>query len=131
MIRGLKREITSRGYNRLVKLFFSTRFSDAQCGFKAITREAAQRLLPAVEDTGWFFDTELLVLAEKSGHRIFDLPVTWMDDPDSQVKIIKTAWEDVKGLWRVRRGFREGRYAHLKRAVSAGKIGARLMAVMS
>ena len=57
--------------------------------------------------------------------------MTWIDDPDSQVKIIKTAWEDVKGLWRVRRGFREGRYAHLKRAVPAGKFGARLMAVMS
>jgi glycosyltransferase involved in cell wall biosynthesis len=92
VIRGLKREFTSRCYNRLVKLFFSTKFSDAQCGFKAITREAAQRLLPDVEDTGWFFDTELLVLAEKSGHRIFDLPVTWIDDPDSRVKIIKTAW---------------------------------------
>lgn len=129
VIRGVKREFISRSYNRLVKLFLATKFSDAQCGFKAITRTAAQRLLPAVEDTGWFFDTELLVLAERSGHRIFDLPVTWIDDPDSRVKIMKTAWEDVKGLWRVRRGFNAGKYGHLQRVVPAMKAGPARMAV--
>lgn len=113
--RGIKREFISRSYNHIVKLFFDTSFSDAQCGFKAITREAAQRLLPAVEDNGWFLDSELLILAEKSGYRIFDLPVKWTDDPDSRVRIVKTAWEDLKGLWRVRHGFKQGKYEALKK----------------
>jgi hypothetical protein len=101
--RGFKREFISRSYNLLVKAFFQTSFSDAQCGFKAITRRAADELLPLVEDTAWFFDSELLILAEKRDYRIFDLPVCWVDDPDSRVKIIKTAIEDIKGLIRVRK----------------------------
>lgn len=101
--RGWKREFISRVYNRLVKALFRTRFSDAQCGFKAISRAAARHLLPLVEDTGWFFDSELLILAEKLGYRILDLPVRWVDDPDTRVKIVSTAWEDVKGLVRVKR----------------------------
>lgn len=108
--RSLKREIISRTYNLLVKSFFFTKFSDAQCGFKAITKGAAEKLLPKVEDTGWFFDTELLVIAEKSGYRIFDLPVSWVEDLDSRVKIISTAMDDIKGLIRVRRGFATGKY---------------------
>jgi hypothetical protein len=94
-------------------MVFRTRFSDAQCGFKAITREAAARLLPAVEDTGWFFDTELLVLAEKCGYRIFDLPVRWTEDPDSRVKILRTAWGDLRGILRLYRKLRRGEYARL------------------
>jgi glycosyltransferase involved in cell wall biosynthesis len=108
--RSFKREIISRGYNLLVKAFFATRFSDAQCGFKAITRRAADVLLPVIEDTGWFFDTELLVVAEKRGYRIFDLPVSWIEDLDSRVKIVRTAVDDIKGLIRVRRGFWNGAY---------------------
>ncbi|MEX2088422.1 MAG: glycosyltransferase, partial [Bacteroidota bacterium] len=108
--RSLKREVVSRTYNLLVKAFFFTKFSDAQCGFKAITKEAAGRLLPNVEDTGWFFDTELLVIAEKSGYRIFDLPVSWVEDLDSRVKIVRTAMDDIQGLIRVRRGFARGKY---------------------
>jgi hypothetical protein len=111
--RGFKRELISRCYNRLVKAVFRTRFSDAQCGFKAITRPAAQALLPLAEDNGWFLDTELLVLAEKLGYRIFDLPVQWNDDPDSRVRIARTAWEDIKGIVRVRRNLWRGRYAGL------------------
>lgn len=101
--RGWKREVISRGYNRLVKLMLHTRFSDAQCGFKAISRQAAQMLLPLVEDSGWFFDTELLVLAEKLGYRICEVPVRWVDDPDSRVRIWSTAIDDVRGLFRLRR----------------------------
>ena len=101
--RSLKRELISRAYNCLVKSVFRTRFSDAQCGFKAITRQAAGQLLPLVQDDAWFMDTELLVLAEKLGYRIFDLPVHWVEDPDSKVRLWRTAWEDLKGLWRVRR----------------------------
>ncbi|MEX0736798.1 MAG: dolichyl-phosphate beta-glucosyltransferase [Bacteroidota bacterium] len=108
--RSLKREVVSRTYNLLVKAFFFTKFSDAQCGFKAITKEAAGRLLPKIEDTGWFFDTELLVIAEKSGYRIFDLPVSWVEDLDSRVKIVRTAMDDIQGLIRVRRGFARGKY---------------------
>ena len=84
--RSLKREINSRGYITLIKLLFWTKFADAQCGFKAITREAAQRLLPHVQDGEWFFDTELLILAEKSGCRLKEVPVRWVEDPDSRVK---------------------------------------------
>lgn len=108
--RSLKREVISRGYNLLVKAFFFTRFSDAQCGFKAITRQAWKELGPMVEDNGWFFDSELLILAEKLSYRIFDLPASWVEDLDSRVKIIRTAIEDIKGLFRVRHGFRAGRY---------------------
>jgi glycosyltransferase involved in cell wall biosynthesis len=108
--RSWKREVISRIYNLMVKAFFFNKFSDAQCGFKAITKAAAQKLLPMVEDTGWFFDTELLVLGEKLGYRIFDLPVSWIEDLDSRVKIVRTALDDIRGLMRVRRGFKRGAY---------------------
>lgn len=108
--RSIKREVVSRGYNLLVKAFFRTKFSDAQCGFKAISRSAAAVLLPKIEDTGWFFDTELLVIGERLGYRIFDLPVSWIEDLDSRVKIVRTAVDDLKGLVRVRRNFRRGLY---------------------
>lgn len=100
--RTLKREITSRGYNMLIKAMFRTRFSDAQCGFKAMSRKAAQEILPVAKDLAWFLDTEVLIIAEKRGYRIKDIPVHWVDDPDSRVKIFKTVWEDIKGLWRLR-----------------------------
>jgi glycosyltransferase involved in cell wall biosynthesis len=104
--RGWKREFISRGYNRLIKVLCHTRFSDAQCGFKALTRRAAAALLPLVADENWFFDTELLVWAERLGYRICDLPVQWTDDSDSRVKILSTAIEDLKGLLRLRRALR-------------------------
>lgn len=111
--RSWQREVVSRCYNWIVKAALRTRFSDAQCGFKAITREAAARLLPAVEDTGWFFDTELLVLAEKSGYRIYDLPVRWTEDQDSRVKILSTVWADLRGIIRLYRKLRRGACAGL------------------
>ncbi|WGL51745.1 glycosyltransferase family 2 protein [Nocardioides sp. BP30] len=101
--RGPKRELLSRGYNRLLRWRLGARFSDAQCGFKAIRREAAQRLLPRVEDDGWFFDTELLVLAQRAGMRIHEVPVIWTDDPDSRVDIVSTVLEDLRGIRRLRR----------------------------
>lgn len=109
--RGWKREFISRCYIRLLKALLHVRFSDAQCGFKAIRREAARRLLPHVEDNGWFFDTELLVLAERLGYRICELPVAWIEDPDSRVRIVSTVWADLKGLMRVRRNLSRGVYA--------------------
>ncbi len=108
--RSLKREIISRGYNLLVKSMFRTKFSDAQCGFKAITAKASRVLLPKLEDTGWFFDTELLIIAEKLGYRIFDLPVSWIEDLDTRVNIVQTAFDDIRGLLRVKRNFAGGRY---------------------
>ena len=107
--RGPKREVISRGYNLLVRGALRSRFSDAQCGFKAIRAEAARELLPHVEDEAWFFDTELLVLAERAGLRIHEVPVDWVDDPDSRVAIARTAWDDVRGLARVGRSLLTGR----------------------
>jgi putative flippase GtrA len=98
------REVTSRGYNLLIRLLFRPHFTDAQCGFKAITRYAAQYLLPQVEDNAWFFDTELLLLADRHGYRITQIAVHWVDDPDSRVNVFGTAMEDLKGLWRLKRG---------------------------
>ncbi|MCZ6539786.1 MAG: glycosyltransferase family 2 protein, partial [Chloroflexi bacterium] len=101
--RTLKREITSRGYNILIHLSFPfPGFKDAQCGFKAVSRKTADNLIPLIEDNAWFFDTELLLLAGKSGYGIKEIPVHWEDDPDTRVKIASTAWEDVKGLLRLR-----------------------------
>lgn len=97
-----KREIISRCYNLLIKLMFWNKFSDAQCGFKALTREAVTELVPLVKDQGWFFDSELLLRAEQRGYQIHEVPVRWMDDPDSRVNIVQTAWGDLKGLIRVR-----------------------------
>jgi glycosyltransferase involved in cell wall biosynthesis len=100
--RSFKRDIISRIYNILLKVVLFTKFSDAQCGFKALTREVVERVIPQVEDQGWFFDTELLVLAEKQGYRIKDIPVTWVEDDDSRVKIVPTALEDIRGVLRLR-----------------------------
>ncbi|MGI5444530.1 glycosyltransferase [Streptomyces sp. CA-243310] len=108
VVRGAKREFVSRAYNLLLRSSLSARFSDAQCGFKAIRREVAERLLPLVEDTGWFFDTELLVLAERAGLRIHEVPVDWVDDPDTTVHIARTAAEDLRGMWRVGRALAIG-----------------------
>jgi len=104
--RSLRRELISRSYNYLVRLTFSTQLTDLQCGFKGFSKEAVAYLLPLVEDRGFFFDTEILLLAEKRGYRILDLPVTWVENTDSRVKILRTAWVDVMGLIRLRRSFR-------------------------
>src|SRR5918996_5984029 len=100
--RQWKRELISRCYNLLIKTLFGNRFSDAQCGFKALKRGAAQELMPQVEDGEWFFDTELLLLAEERGYRISEVPVDWIEDLDTRVDITSTALKDVKGLLRVR-----------------------------
>lgn len=101
--RQRKREVISRIYNLMIKMLFRNRFSDAQCGFKALSREAAHNLLPFVENQSWFFDTELLLLAEERGLRIYEVPVLWIEDLDSRVNITRTALEDVRGLMRVRK----------------------------
>lgn len=101
--RQWKREIISRAYNLMIKVFFPTKkFSDAQCGFKAMTRKAVKDLIPHIQDNAWFFDSELLLRAEQNGYRIWEVPVEWIEDLDTRVKIVSTAMEDIKGLWRVR-----------------------------
>ena len=125
--RGPKRELISRGYNLLLRGTLATRFSDAQCGFKAIRADVAARLLPHVSDPGWFFDTELLVLAERTGLRIHEVPVDWVDDPDSRVDIVATALADLRGIARLLRAFATGRVpvaqlrAQLGRTPGAGR----------
>ena len=102
IVRGFKRDFISRCYNLMIKAVLFTKFSDAQCGFKAVSRRVVQEIIPQVEDEAWFFDTELLVLGEKEGYRVKDIPVRWIDDEDSRVKIVSTAWEDIKGVMRLR-----------------------------
>jgi glycosyltransferase involved in cell wall biosynthesis len=107
--RGIKREFISRSYNLLLHLSLGTGFADAQCGFKAARREVILPLLDQVQDEGWFFDTELLYLAQRSKLVIREVPVRWVDDPDSRVDIIATACEDLRGIRRLRRGARDAR----------------------
>ena len=110
VVRGAKREVISRCYNLLLRTTLAAGFSDAQCGFKAIRADRARALLPLVQDTGWFFDTELLFLAERAGMRIHEVPVDWVDDPDSRVDLVSTALDDLKGV------------ARLVRAVATGSL---------
>ncbi|MBO0727680.1 MAG: bifunctional glycosyltransferase family 2/GtrA family protein [Acidimicrobiaceae bacterium] len=109
--RGPGRDLISRGYNLLLRTVLSASFSDAQCGFKAVRRDVAAQLLPLVEDGGWFFDTELLVLAQRARLRIHEVPVDWVDDTDSRVEIVATALEDLRGVRRLVRGLASGRIA--------------------
>lgn len=102
--RPIHREFISRAYSLMFRTLFFTIFKDAQCGLKAISAKAARELLPLVEDTGWFFDTELLILAADNGYLLKEIPVRWIDDPDSRVKIVKTAYADIRGLLRLRFG---------------------------
>jgi glycosyltransferase involved in cell wall biosynthesis len=108
VVRGPKREVISRCYNLLLRLTLRARFSDAQCGFKAVRACHARQLLPLVADRGWFFDTELLVLAERAGLRIHEVPVDWTDDTDSRVDIVDTALKDLRGVARVGLGLARG-----------------------
>ena len=108
VVRGPRREVISRCYNLLLHATLGTGFSDAQCGFKAIRADAARELLPLIADDGWFFDTELLVLAERAGLRIHEVPVDWIDDPDSRVKVLSTALGDIRGIIRLGAGLARG-----------------------
>jgi putative flippase GtrA len=119
IVRGAKREVISRCYNLILKSTLAAKFSDAQCGFKAIRADVAAELLPHIVDTGWFFDTELLVLAERTGLRIHEVPVDWVDDPDSRVDIVATATADLKGIARMMKGLATG-------AIPVAEIAAQL-----
>jgi glycosyltransferase involved in cell wall biosynthesis len=99
--RSLRRELISRAYNRILRLFLRARFSDAQCGFKAVRADAVTDLLADVRDQEWFFDTELLVLAQRRGLRIHEVPVDWVEDADSRVDVVRTAVADLRGVARL------------------------------
>jgi putative flippase GtrA len=128
--RGPKRGAISRTYNLLLKTTLRSGFSDAQCGFKAVRADVARALLPLVEDEGWFFDTELLLLAERNGLRIHQVPVDWIDDPDSRVHGAQTAMDDLRGAMRLARSFAWGGGrvdVPRTRAVLADDFGRRLV----
>lgn len=99
--RPIKREILSRIYNMLIKIFFQINFSDAQCGFKGVTRKVVNKLLPYIKDNAWFFDSELLIIGEKVGFKIYEEPVMWIDNPGSTVRVLSTIKGDLFGLWRL------------------------------
>lgn len=126
VVRGPKREFISRGYNFLLHSFMGAHFSDAQCGFKAIRADVARQLLPHTLDNAWFFDTELLVLAEKCGLRVHEVPVDWTDDPDSSVDIVQTALADLRGMTRLSRDLVSGRIPvpELRAALARGPLPA-------
>jgi glycosyltransferase involved in cell wall biosynthesis len=113
VVRGPKRELISRLYNLVLRATLRNSFSDAQCGFKAIRASTARELVPLVEDNKWFFDTELLVLAERHGLRVHEVAVDWVEDPDSRVDIVRTAKDDLKGIARL--------MFHLRRGKKRGK----------
>ena len=121
VVRGAKREFISRSYNLMLRHTLSTKFTDAQCGFKAIRRDVAQALLPHVEDNAWFFDTELLVLTERAGLRIHEVPVDWIDDPGSTVHIYSTARDDIRGIIRIGRAFAAGKIPLYDLSVQLGR----------
>jgi glycosyltransferase involved in cell wall biosynthesis len=125
VVRGPKREFISRCYNLILRGTLAAKFSDAQCGFKAIRADVARGLLPHIEDTAWFFDTELLVLAQRSGLRIHEVPVDWIDDPDSRVDILATAVADLQGIWRLARASMTGKLpvAELRTQLGRRPIG--------
>src|SRR4051794_5488267 len=110
VVRGPKRELISRSYNRLLHTVLRAKFSDAQCGFKAVRADVLTGLLHDVRDEGWFFDTELLVLAQRRGLRIHEVPVDWIDDPDSRVDIVATALADLRGVARLLLGGEVARF---------------------
>ena len=122
VVRGPRRELISRGYNLLLHAALGTGFSDAQCGFKAIRRECAAELLPRTQDSAWFFDTELLVLAERAGLRIHEVPVDWTEDPDSRVNVRATALADLRGIVRMGGRHRLVRFAAVGVASTAAYV---------
>ncbi len=102
--RGFKREFISRSYVFILRTIAGLRVTDAQCGFKAMSREAARSLIPLVRDNAWFFDSELLLVAQENGYRLREVPVRWEEDTDTRVHIVKTATDDLRGIWRLKRG---------------------------
>jgi glycosyl transferase family 2 len=122
VVRGPRREFISRSYNRILRATLRAHFSDAQCGFKAVRRDALDDLLDRVRDQEWFFDTELLMCAQRAGMRIHEVPVDWVDDPDSRVDIVRTALADLRGVARLMLAPRSGGSGRERRARVAQRV---------
>jgi putative flippase GtrA len=122
VVRGARREIISRSYNLLLRIALANSCSDAQCGFKALRREAVDALLPLVDDQAWFFDTEVLIAAQRLGLRIHEVPVDWVDDLDSRVAVTRTAWLDLCGVARMMTPASRRRTARVRRALASGPV---------
>jgi len=102
--RSLLRKSLSYIYNILIKNIFGFKeLSDAQCGFKALNKKVIKNVLPEVKNQNWFFDTELLILAQKNGFKIKYIPINWKDRPKTRVKIMDTIFEDIAGIWNLKR----------------------------
>ena len=123
--RSFKRELVSRCYNFLLRHLLNVKFSDAQTGFKAVTREVVEVVLPRVLDQGWFLDTELLVLSQAMGYEVREIPVTWREDDDSRVRIIRTAWDDLCGIVRLLRSLRSSSIPEPARDLLGESAGSR------
>lgn len=109
--RTFLREITSRMLNFVfIQMLFHTHFTDAQCGFKAVTKKVVDKLIPKIINNDWFFDGELLIVAEKSGYKIYEEPVYWIDNPGSTVRLISTIHGDLQVIWRLFRAKPWGKY---------------------
>jgi glycosyltransferase involved in cell wall biosynthesis len=91
--RGLNRAIFSKLYNQLLALLFKTNVKDMQCGFKAVNEDIIKKHIPRIKDDSWFFDTELVIMAENQGYTIKEIPVSWKSNPESKLKIIKVGFE--------------------------------------
>ncbi len=122
-VRSFKRELISRAYNLMIKALFFTSFSDAQCGFKGVTRRVVERVVPQIKDQSWFFDTELLLLGHQQKYAIKDISVVWIEDDDSRVKIMRTAWDDIKGLLRLRWLFWKESWFGVRRPAVISAVG--------
>lgn len=129
--RSLSREIVSRVYNHLLRVVFQTRIHDTQCGFKVVSAAAGQALLPQVKDRGWFWDSELLLNAERQGWRIFEHPIRWVENLDSRVAICRTAWLNVCGIYRLRMRFWRSKKLQLSRTLKTGGKNARVRVASS
>jgi len=105
--RSLIRRVTSFGYRLVVKLLLSIKVRDLPCGFKAINEKAKKALLSKIESDGWFFDSELIILGEKLGLRVQEIPVRWREPIEtgrkSKVKIISLSIEYVKEVVKIRK----------------------------
>jgi dolichyl-phosphate beta-glucosyltransferase len=99
------RRAMGRFFNRLVRLFVmkGSRCPDTQCGFKVFRRAAAVDLFSRLETKGFSFDVELLVLAGKAGYRVAEVPIVWCDSPPSRVRIVRSSWQMLRDLLRIRR----------------------------
>lgn len=96
------REIISRTLNFFfIRVWFHTHFTDAQCGFKAVTKNVVEKLIPYIKDNGWFFDGELLIVGEKAGYKIYEEPVHWVDNPGSTVRLYSTITGDIEVMMRL------------------------------